>query len=134
MTTTAAQPVRINPSSWSAAFGFDQAQLRPAPTHLLTVAAQGPVDERGTLLHQGDIFAQLSLTMRNVETVLAAAEMTFADVIRLVIYTTDISGTLAAYDAIIEPLAGATPPTTLLGVAELPVPGMAVEIEVTAAH
>ena len=108
--------------------------VRPAPTELLTVAGQGPVDESGALLHEGDICAQLSLTMRNIETVLAAAGMNFADVIRLTIYTTDVDGTLAAYDAIVERLAGPTPPATLLGVTRLAIPGMAVEIEVTAAR
>jgi enamine deaminase RidA (YjgF/YER057c/UK114 family) len=103
MTTTASRvasrPIRINPSSWSAALQFDQAQLRPAPAELLTVAGQGPVDESGRLLHEGDICAQLSLTMRNIETVLAAARMNWADVLRLTVYTTDVDGILAAYNA-----------------------------------
>ena len=68
----------INPTNWSAALGFDQAQLRRTPSRLLTVAGQGPVDDNGVLLHEGDICAQLSLTMRNIETVLAAAGMTSA--------------------------------------------------------
>ena len=54
----------------------------------------------------------------------------------MTIYTTDMDATLAAYGAIIErlALAAATPPTTLLGVTRLAIPGMAVEIEVTAAR
>jgi enamine deaminase RidA (YjgF/YER057c/UK114 family) len=124
----------INPTTWSAAFGYDQGQLRTMPTELLTVAGQGPVDESGALLHEGDVCAQLSLTMRNIETVLAAAGMSFLDVIRMTIYTTDMDATLASYDAITEQLAtvGASPPMTLLGVSRLAIPGMAVEIEVTA--
>jgi len=133
-TRTASTPRRINPSTWSAALAFDQAQLRPAPAELLTVAGQGPVDQSGQLLHEGDICAQLSLTMRNIETVLAAAGMTWADVLRLNIYTTDVDGTLAAYNAVVERLGGATPPATLLGVSRLAILGMAVEIEVTAGH
>jgi enamine deaminase RidA (YjgF/YER057c/UK114 family) len=41
---------------------------------------------------------------------------------------------LAVYDALVERLAefGATPPTTLVGVARLALPGMVVEIEATA--
>ena len=52
----------------------------------------------------------------------------------MTIYTTDVDATLAAYDAITErlALAGATPPATLLGVTRLAIPGMAVEIDVTA--
>jgi enamine deaminase RidA (YjgF/YER057c/UK114 family) len=134
MTTTAARPIRINPSNWSAALHFDQAQLRQVPAELLTIAGQCPVDESGRLLHEGDICAQLSLTMRNIETVLAAARMGWTDVTRVAIYTTDVDGTLAAYSAVVERLGGATPPATLLGVSRLAIPGMAVEIEVTAAR
>lgn len=137
MTTTTGAPFRrLNPNSWSRAFGYDQGQLRPAPEHLLTAAGQGPVDEHGALMHEGDVCAQLSLTMRNVEQVLAAGGMTLADVIRMTVYTTDVDATLAAYAAITERLAaaGATPPATLVGVTRLAHPGMAVEIEVTAAR
>ena len=133
-TTMTTGPVRINPSTWNAALGFDQGQLRPAPAGFLTIAGQGAVDEDGNLLHEGDVCAQLSLTMRNIETVLTAAGMAWADVTRLTVYTTDVDGTLAAYDAILERLGGATPPVTLLGVSRLALPGMAVEIEVTAAR
>jgi enamine deaminase RidA (YjgF/YER057c/UK114 family) len=135
-TTTPASVVRINPTLRRTAFGFDQAQLRTMPAQLLTIAGQGPVDDDGNLLHEGDVCAQLSLTMRHISTVLDAADMTFADIIRISIYTTDVDATLAAYGAILEHLApvGATPPATLLGVTRLAIPGMAVEIDVTAAR
>jgi len=129
-------PVRVNPATWTSAFGYDQGQLRPAPSQWLTVAGQGPVDDRGVPLHEGDVCAQLSLTMRNVETVLTAVGMTFADVLRMTVYTTDVDATLAFYGAITERLAptGATPPATLVGVTRLAHPETAVEIEVTAAR
>jgi len=128
--------VRINTTQWSAAFGFDQGQLRTMPTELLTIAGQGPVDDRGELLHEGDVCAQLSLSMRNVGHVLSAAGMSFADVTRMTIYTTDMDATLASHEAIVEQLAAvlATPPATLVGVSRLAISGMAVEIEVTAAR
>lgn len=128
--------VRINPTTWSSAFGFDQGQLRPLPERWLTIAGQGPVDETGALLHEGDVCAQLSLTMRNVESVLSAAGMGYGDVVRMTVYTTDVDATIKSYSAVTErlALAGATPPTTLIGVSRLAQPGMAVEIEVTAAR
>jgi enamine deaminase RidA (YjgF/YER057c/UK114 family) len=60
--------------------------------------------------------------------------MTFANVARMTIYTTDMAATLSSYQAILEQLdpVGATPPATLLGISQLAIPGMAVEIEVTA--
>jgi len=136
MTTTTPAPTveRINPTSWSEAFGFDQAQARPAPSRLLTLSGQGPVDETGALLHEGDPAAQVALAMTNVETVLAAGGMTFADVLRMTVYAVDVDAVLASYGVIGERLgrAGATPPMTLLGVARLAIPGMLIEIEVTA--
>ncbi len=134
MTTTAAPVERINPTAWSAAFGFDQAQLRPAPARLLTASGQGPVDETGALLHEDDPAAQLALAVENVEALLAAAGMEWTDVLRLTVYTTDVDAILAHFDVLAERLArvGATPPMTLVGVARLALPGMVVELEITA--
>lgn len=134
MTTTAAPVEHINPTAWSAAFGFDQAQLRPAPAQLLTVSGQGPVDDAGVLLHEDDPAAQLALAVENVETVLGAADMDLSDVLRLTIYATDVDAVLAHYDVLAERLArvGATPPMTLGGVGRLALPGMRGELEITA--
>ena len=134
MTTTAAPVERINPTSWSAAFGFDQAQLRPAPARLLTMSGQGPVDDTGALLHEDDPAAQIALAVENVETVLAAAGMDLSDVLRLTVYATDVDAVLAHFEVLTERLArvGATPPMSLLGVARLALPGMLVELEITA--
>jgi enamine deaminase RidA (YjgF/YER057c/UK114 family) len=133
---TTTNPVRINPTTWSAPFGFDQGQLRTPIGALLTIAGQGPTDENGALLHEGDTCAQLALAMHNVETVLAAGGMDLRDVVRMTVYTTDFDATLAGYGAVVERLAaaGATPPATLVGVTRLSLPGMTVEIEVTAAR
>ena len=134
MTATTAPVERINPTTWNAAFGFDQGQLRPAPARLLTLAGQGPVDDDGTLLHEGDVAAQLALALANVEAVLAAGGMGWADVLRLTVHAVDVDAVLAVWDVLTERLArvGATPPTTLVGVARLALPGMVVGLDVTA--
>ncbi len=125
---------RINPTAWSAAFGFDQAQLRPAPAQLLTASGQGPVDETGALLHEDDPAAQLALAVENVETLLETAGMDLTDVLRLTVYAADVDAVLAHFGVLAERLArvGATPPMTLVGVARLALPGMLVELEITA--
>lgn len=127
-------PQRINPTSWNAAFRYDQAQLRPAPTQLLTVSGQGSIDADGRLLHEGDMTAQMALAMANVEDLLARGGMDLRDVSRLVVHVTDMDAALASYGAVTERLdaAGATPPATLVEVARLALPGMAVEIDATA--
>jgi enamine deaminase RidA (YjgF/YER057c/UK114 family) len=126
--------IRINPTTWNLGFHYDQAQLRPAPTQLLTVAGQGPIDADGAFLHAGDVAAQMALAVANVEDLLARGGMDLRDVLRLTIYVTDMDAALGAYGSLVERLAalGATPPATLVEVRRLAIPGMAVEIDATA--
>jgi enamine deaminase RidA (YjgF/YER057c/UK114 family) len=128
------QTVRINPTTWNEPYGFDQAQLRPAPQRVLTVAGQGPVDHDGALMHEGDVAAQVAQAMANVEIVLGAGGMDLSDVLSMTVYAVDVDAVVAAYGAIGRRLAAydATPPSTLVGVNRLSIPGMAVEITVTA--
>ncbi|TQJ48439.1 enamine deaminase RidA (YjgF/YER057c/UK114 family) [Phycicoccus sp. SLBN-51] len=135
--STTATTTPVTPSTWTAwsrALGYDQGQLRAAPGAVLTVAAQGPLDAVGRLVHEDDPAAQLALALANVEAVLAAAGMRPADLAQLRVYTTDMDTLLGVWDTAVERFAevGASPPTTLLGVRELPVPGMTVSIEAIA--
>jgi enamine deaminase RidA (YjgF/YER057c/UK114 family) len=125
---------RINPSSWPNAIGYDHGQLRSFPTQFLTVAGQASTDVDGALLHEGDVTAQLALAVSNLEAVLAEAGMTLADVALLTVYALDVAAVHAAHDALFGPLAaaGATPPVTLVGVAALAAPGMAVALDAIA--
>lgn len=132
--TRTVAPTRINPTTWNEPFGFDQAQLRQAPRTVLTLSGQGPVDGDGALVHADDVAAQVAAAIANVEIVLAAGGMDLGDVLSMTVYATDVDAVQAAYGAIGRRLAayGATPPSTLVGVARLAIPGMAVEITVTA--
>jgi enamine deaminase RidA (YjgF/YER057c/UK114 family) len=71
--------------------------------------------------------------MANLRTVLQAADMTIADVVRLTVYTTDVDALLAAYGSLAEALAPNLPSMTLVGVSRLAFPELKVEIEATAA-
>jgi enamine deaminase RidA (YjgF/YER057c/UK114 family) len=122
----------IAPSShWSRELGYDQGRLARFPTELLTIAAQGPLDELGRLVHEDDPAAQLALSLANVAAVLGAAGMTWSDVVQLRVFTTDLPGLLDVYDTLVEHLGtyDARPPATLLEVARLLVPGMTVCID-----
>jgi enamine deaminase RidA (YjgF/YER057c/UK114 family) len=123
---------RINPTSWNLPLGYDQAQLRPMPAQLLTLAGQTSVDGDGALLHEGDVPAQLRQALANVEELLVAGGMGFADVLSMTVYTTDVDAALGGWGGAVERLAPATPPATLVGVTRLAAPGMAVEIVVQA--
>ena len=134
METTARH--RVNPTSWSDRLGFDQGLLTSAPTRLFTIAAQGPLDRHGRLLHDGDPAAQLALTLANVADLLSMAGMAWADVVQLRVYTTDLDRLLAVYDTLVEHFdeVGARPPTTVVEVSRLLVPGMTVAIDGMAAR
>ena len=136
-TTQRTYPVQrsaINPWSWSLQFGFNQAELVEGHTRTLFCAGQSSVDADGAPQHPGDMAGQLTLTLDNLETVLAAGGMTLSDVVRLTIYTTDVDAILPHYGILGARLAGAgvMPAATLLGVARLAFPEMLLEIEATA--
>ena len=134
METTTRRPVR--PTTWSHRWGFDQGLLTAAPSALLTIAAQGPLDSRGLLLHDEDPTAQLALTLANIAQVLDGAGMSWSDVIQLRVYTTDMTALVGAYDTLVEHLCdeGVRPPSTILEVSRLLVPGMTVAIDGLAAR
>jgi enamine deaminase RidA (YjgF/YER057c/UK114 family) len=125
----------INPVPWSLQFGFNQAELIEGSGRLLFCAGQVAMDEEGNPQHAEDIRAQIGLAMSNLKAVLAEADMTLSNVVRLTIYATDIDNAFANFDAITRPLdeAGVKPAQTLLGVARLALPQLRIEIEATAA-
>ena len=128
----------LNPWSWQDALGYSQAVLVEAPRRTLFAAGQGSMDDDGALLHAGDVAGQAARTMDNVETVLAAAGMTLADVVRYDIHCTDLQDYFAHGHAhVVTRFAGAgvVPAGGIATqVPALAVPGMAVEITVTACH
>lgn len=124
----------INPWSWQDNFGFVQANEVSGQQRTLICSGQTSVDENGTPVHEGDMAAQCSKALDNVEAVLAGAGMTLANVVRLNIYTTDVDGFLASYGSVAQRLAqsGCKQATTLLGVARLAFPPLMVELEAIA--
>ena len=124
----------INPTSWSINLGFDQAHVVEGHERLLVCGGQDAVDADGNAQHPGDMAAQLELALDNLEDVLAAADMTLANVVRLNVYTTD-------FDALVEHWARLTDRfegsggrfvTSLLGVTRLFTPELLVMVEATA--
>jgi enamine deaminase RidA (YjgF/YER057c/UK114 family) len=124
----------INPWSWSRNLGFDQAQLIEGHQRQLVCSGQDAVDADGNPQHPGDMAAQLQLALDNLEAVLAGADMTLADIVRLNVYTTDVDqlfkhwGTLPARFGELD--RGWT--TTVIGVTRLAAPQLLVILEATA--
>jgi enamine deaminase RidA (YjgF/YER057c/UK114 family) len=123
----------INPWTWSARFGFNQAELIEGQRRELVCSGQTAVDVAGNPQHPGDMAAQLDLALSNLEAVLAGADMTFANVVRLNVYTTDVDAFLEHFAKLTDRLADVGGvASTLLGVTRLAFPQLLVEIEATA--
>ncbi len=124
----------VNPWDWSLKFGFNQAELVEGATKVLFCSGQTSIDASGAPQHPGDMAAQLSLSLDNLEAVLHDAGMGLGNLVRLNFYTTDVDAYIASASTMRHRLAaaGATPPSTLLGVARLAYPELMVEIEGTA--
>ena len=114
--------------------GFNQGEVVTGTTRTLYCAGQTSVDAQGSVQHVGDMAAQITLAVDNLEAVLREAGMSLANVVRLNIYTTNVDllfehfGALAARTG----AAGVAPPGTLLGVARLAYPDLLVELEAIA--
>jgi enamine deaminase RidA (YjgF/YER057c/UK114 family) len=114
------QRTAINPHSWTIALGFDQGQLIEGHQRQLICSGQDAVDADGKPQHPGDMAAQLELALDNLETVLAAAEMTLANVVRLNVYSTDLDEYFKHFARVNERFGNSRYATTVLGVAQLP--------------
>lgn len=124
----------VNPVTWSVEMGFNQGELVSGHTRTLYVSGQTAMSTEGRPEHEGDVAAQLALAVDNLEAVLAAADMSLANLVRLNVYTTDVDALFPHYGVLAGRLAGAgvAPATTMLGLTRLAIPGQMVELEGTA--
>ena len=103
------------------------------PGRLAAVAGQMPFDERGELVGEGDPAAQTRQIFRNMRGCLAAAGLTFDDVIKLTYYVTDIAhvpAVLAARDEFIDTTR--PPASTVVQVVALYRPDLLLEVDALA--
>jgi enamine deaminase RidA (YjgF/YER057c/UK114 family) len=114
------QRTAINPHSWTIALGFDEAQLIEGHQRLLVCSGQDAVDADGKPQHPGDMAAQLELALDNLEAIVAAADMTLANVVRLNVYTTDVDEAIGHFPRINDRFGNSRYATSVLGVAHLP--------------
>jgi enamine deaminase RidA (YjgF/YER057c/UK114 family) len=124
----------VNPWDWSLNLGYNQAEMIQGGTRQLICAGQTAVDATGAPQHPGDMRAQISLALDNLEAVLSDAEMDLSNIIRLGVYATDVDEALKNFDLMGTRFGPhkVAPPMTLLGVTRLAVPGLLFEIEATA--
>lgn len=124
----------INPWTWQDQFGFVQANAVTGVERTIYCSGQTSMDADGDPIHEGDMGAQLSQALDNLEAVLRAGGCGLSDVVRLNYYTTDVDSFFAAQEVLGARLgkAGCRPTSTLLEVSRLALPPLLVELEATA--
>ncbi|BDT87253.1 RidA family protein [Nocardia cyriacigeorgica] len=129
-----AERTAVNPVTWSLEIGFNQGELVSGHTRTLYCSGQTAMSADGAPQHDGDMAAQLALSLDNVEAVLGKAGMSLANLVRLNVYTTDVDLLFQHYGVLAARLGAAqvAPATTMLGVTRLAIPGQMVELEATA--
>ena len=123
----------INPWEWNKPFGFQQAVEVTGAERVLYLSGQTAIDADGNVL-DGDMGAQVALTLDNLERVLAEADMTFANIVRVTWYVTSIAvfrETGELRTARLQP-SGMKAASTLVQVAGLAYPELKVELAATA--
>ena len=130
----AIERVAVNPVTWSVEMGFNQGEVVTGHTRTLYCSGQTAMAADGTPQHEGDMAAQLALSLDNLEAVLHTADMSLANLVRLNVYTTDVDLLFQHYGVLASRLgaAGVAPATTMLGVSRLAILGLMVELEGTA--
>ena len=124
---------RINPPALAAPTGFTHVvEVRGAATTLY-IAGQVAYNERREVVGIGDMAAQTEQVFRNLEVALAAAGASFADVVKMTTFVTDMSQAPAARAVRARYFGDAPPANTLVQVTALAHPDFMIEIEVVAA-
>jgi 2-iminobutanoate/2-iminopropanoate deaminase len=99
---------------------------------LLFVSGFVPVDGDGRLVGGDDVVAQARQVFANLAAVLAAAGATFADVVKVTVYLTDIEDRARINPVRQEVFRDTRPASTLVEVSALATPGARVEIDAVA--
>jgi 2-iminobutanoate/2-iminopropanoate deaminase len=99
---------------------------------LLFVSGFVPVDSDGRLVGGDDVVAQTRQVFANLAAVLAAAGATFADVVKVTVYLTDIEDRARINPVRQDIFRDARPASTLVEVSALATPGAKVEIDAVA--
>ena len=130
----ATERTAVNPVKWSVELGFNQGEIVSGHTRTLYCSGQTAMNADGKPQHDGDMAAQLTLSLDNLEAVLGEADMSLANLVRLNVYTTDVELLFPQYGVLASRLgaAGVAPTTTMLEVTRLAIPGQMVELEGTA--
>jgi reactive intermediate/imine deaminase len=134
MAQMSASPIkRTNPPALSTPTGYSHVVEVTGPGKTIYIAGQIAFDASGKVVGTGDMKAQTEQVFKNLEAALKAAGATFADVVKMNTYVTDISQIAVIRDVRSRYFGTTTPASTLVQVSGLARPELMIEIEVIAA-
>ena len=102
------------------------------PSTLIFLSGQLSRDADGNLVGAGDMEEQARQAIRNMRTALEAAGGTLADIVSIVVYTTDIRQFKEIVAARMEFFKDNLPTSTIVEVNHLADPGLLIEFQATA--
>ena len=100
---------------------------------LLFVSGVAPLDENSRLVGEGDVVMQARQVFLNMKKILEAAGAGFEKVLKVTVYLTDVADRTKINPVRQEFFGASRPASTLIGVSELAITGMKVEIEAVVA-
>jgi enamine deaminase RidA (YjgF/YER057c/UK114 family) len=124
----------INPESLHPAPGFTHIAVAEG-SKTIYFAGQVALDREFNIIGGDDLRAQTIAAMRNLETAMKEAGVTWGDIVRRTVYTTQPTEFETISAGINEVTGGAgadDPAQTIAGVTGLALPGLMIEIEATA--
>ena len=121
---------RVDPGwTWDDNFIMSQA-IRMG--NAIYVSGQVALDSAGTVIGEGDMKAQTRQAFENLDTVLRAAGSSLADVVKITVFTTDLSRLGETHEVRAEILSDPPPASTAVEVKALMYPELLIEIEAVA--
>lgn len=100
---------------------------------LLFVSGVAPTDEKSRLVGEGNVVTQARQVFQNMKKILEAAGTGFDRVLKVTVYLTDVADRTKINPVRQEFFGASRPASTLIGVNELAIPGMKVEVEAVVA-
>ncbi len=100
--------------------------------NLLFISGVAPLDSELRIVGQDDVVAQTRQVFINMGKILKAAGADFGDILKVTVYLTDVADREKINPVRMEFFGSSRPASTLIGIKELAIPGMKVEIEAVA--
>ncbi len=124
---------RTNPPTLSKPTGYTHVVETVGAVKTVYISGQIAFDANGDVVGAGDMKAQAEQVFKNLETALRAAGATFADVVKMNSYTTDMSKIADVREVRARYFGANAPASTFVEVKGLVRPELMLEIEVIAA-